>query len=134
MRVPGPPRGRRRPVAGDLWQRVDVMRASESDGATAAGLLTFAWDVILLVKDLALDPRVSRRDKAVAAAAVAYLLLPVDVVPDPLPVLGQIDDLGIVALALRRLLNAAGFDVLYELWRGSDEGLALVLALAGVEN
>jgi uncharacterized membrane protein YkvA (DUF1232 family) len=121
-------------VAGDLWQRVDVMRASESDGATAAGLLTFAWDVILLVKDLALDPRVSRRDKAVAAAAVAYLLLPVDVVPDPLPVLGQIDDLGIVALALRRLLNAAGFDVLYELWRGSDEGLALVLALAGVEN
>jgi uncharacterized membrane protein YkvA (DUF1232 family) len=110
------------------------MRAAEAGGATAEGLLSFLWDVILLVRDLALDRRVSRADKVVAAAAVAYLLLPFDIVPDALPVLGQIDDLGIVALALRRLLNAAGFDLLYELWRGSDEGLTVVLTLAGVEH
>ena len=58
MRVPGPPRGRRRRTPGDLFQRVEAMRAAEAGGVSAEALLTFLGDVILLVKDLALDPRV----------------------------------------------------------------------------
>lgn len=135
MRVPGPPRGHRHVFSGDVRQRVQAMRDGEQDGGTSrAPLLRFARDVILLLKDLAKDPRVSRQDKVVAVLAAAYLVSPVDLVPDTIPVLGQLDDLSVAAFALRRLMAGAGYEVIYELWRGSDEGLSLVLALGGVQE
>lgn len=97
-------------------------------------LLGLAKHVVLLLKDLALDPRVPGRDKLIALAAAAYLASPVDLIPDAIPILGQVDDLGLLAWALRRLLQSAGYGVVTELWRGTDEGLALVLSLAGVQD
>lgn len=122
-------------MPADVLRRVQAMReAEETAGSGISTLLLLARDVILLLKDLAVDPRVSRGDKLFATAAAAYLVLPIDLVPDFIPVLGQADDLGVAILAVRRLLNAAGYDVIYELWRGSDEGLALLLTLAGVQE
>lgn len=69
-----------------------------------------------------------------AGLAVAYLLSPVDLVPDTVPVLGQLDDLGVVAYAVTTLVDAAGADLVRAIWRGSPEGLALVLTLAGVQE
>ena len=132
--VPGPPRGRRRPSLGDTWRRVQAAEEAERSGFAGSGLLRTVGDVILLLKDLASDPRVSRADKIVAGMSAAYLVSPVDLIPDWLPVVGQADDLAMIAVALRRLLNGAGYDLIYELWRGTDEGLALVLTLAGVEQ
>lgn len=97
-------------------------------------MLRFAVDVILLLKDLAVDPRVPREDKLVAGAAAAYLVSPVDLVPGVIPALGQLDDLAVGVLATRRLLIGAGYDVIYGLWRGSEEGLALLLTLSGVQE
>lgn len=136
MRVPGPPRGRRkRLVVGDVLRRVQTAREAEkASGLEAGALLQVAWDAILLLKDLTVDPRVPPRAKLLAGLAVAYLVSPFDLVPDFVPVLGQADDLGLAVLAVRWLLREAGFAVIYELWRGSDEGLALVLTLAGVEE
>jgi uncharacterized membrane protein YkvA (DUF1232 family) len=93
----------------------------------------FIKDVALLLKDCAFDARVSRLDKWVLVAVAVYLLSPVDLVPDAIPVLGRMDDLGLIIWVLRRLLNAAGPNVVRDLWRGSDEGLALVLGAAGME-
>jgi uncharacterized membrane protein YkvA (DUF1232 family) len=90
-------------------------------------------DVALLLKDCAFDARVPRLDKWVLVAAAVYLLSPVDLVPNAIPVLGRMDDLGLIIWALRRLLNAAGPDVVRDLWRGTDGGLALVLGAAGME-
>lgn len=126
------PRGRRG-FTDDLADRVQALRSSEV-GASAAAMLAWVRDVILLLKDLAADERVSRLDKFAAVAAAAYLMSPVDLVPDALPFIGQLDDLGVVALAVRRLLGGAGYHVIAELWRGSDEGLALLLTLAGVQE
>lgn len=95
--------------------------------------LVFVKDVALLLKDCAVDARVPRRDKWVLAAVAVYMLSPVDLVPDVIPVLGQLDDLGLAIWALRRLLQSAGPDVVRELWRGTDEGLALVLGAAGTD-
>jgi uncharacterized membrane protein YkvA (DUF1232 family) len=131
--VPGPPRGRRRPLGGDLAGRVRAMRAAELD-RDPVRVLTFLRDVILLVKDLAVDPRVPRGDKLLAGLGVAYLVSPVDVLPGVLPVLGRLDDLGVAAFVVHRLLAAAGYEVIYQTWRGSDEGLALLLTLAGVQE
>ena len=132
--VPGPPRGRRRPSLGEAWRRVQGMRDAETGGNVVASVLQILGDVVLLLKDLAIDPRVSRSDKIAAGLAAAYLISPVDLVPDWLPVFGQADDVAVIMVALRRLLVGAGYDVIYELWRGSDEGLALVLTLAGVQE
>jgi uncharacterized membrane protein YkvA (DUF1232 family) len=134
-RVPGPPRGRRQPVLDDVLDRVEAMRAAERDNSSlGSALLRLLSDVVLLLKDLATDPRVSTRDKLLAGCAAAYLVSPLDLVPGFIPLVGQADDLVVAAWAFRRLLGAAGYDVIYELWRGSDEGLALVLALAGVQE
>jgi uncharacterized membrane protein YkvA (DUF1232 family) len=103
-------------------------------GRADASLLIFARDVILLLKDLVTDPRLSGRQKVVAGLATAYLLSPVDLVPDWLPLVGQLDDLLVFGYAFRRLCGAAGYEMIYEHWRGTDEGLALVLTLAGVEE
>lgn len=136
MRVPGPPRGRRRrPAVGDIIRRVQAAReAEQTSGLGVGALLGLVRDVILLLKDLAIDPRVPRAAKLLAGLAVAYLVSPVDLVPDIFPAIGQLDDLGVALFAVRLLVQRAGFAVIYELWRGSDEGLALVLTLAGVEE
>ena len=132
--VPGPPKGRRRASLGDAWRRVQAAQDAEQGGNPALSVLRLLGDVILLLKDLATDPRVSRADKIAAGMAAAYLVSPVDLVPDWIPGVGQADDLAVIAMALRRLLHGAGYDLIYEKWRGSDEGLALVLTLAGVET
>ena len=132
--VPGPPHGRRREAIGSAWRRVQSAQDAETSGNPAAALLRLVADVVLLLKDLATDPRVRRSDKIVAGLAAAYLISPVDIVPDWVLGVGQADDLAVIALAFRRLLGGAGYDLIYEKWRGSDEGLALVLTLAGVQE
>jgi uncharacterized membrane protein YkvA (DUF1232 family) len=80
------------------------------------------------------DDRVPRRAKAVAGAAAAYVVSPIDPVPDAIPVVGWLDDLLVASAALRYLLKHAGYGVITDLWRGTDDGLALVLFLGGVER
>jgi uncharacterized membrane protein YkvA (DUF1232 family) len=133
-RVPGPPLGRRRPLLGDTWRRIQAAKDAETTGNPGVSLLHLLGDVILLLKDLATDPRVPRADKIAAGVAAAYLVSPIDIIPDWIPAFGQADDLAVLAVAFRRLLNGAGYDLIYEKWRGTDEGLALVLTLAGVQK
>ena len=75
------------------------------------------------------DPRVPWYVKLLAAAVAAYALSPIDLIPDFIPVLGQLDDAAFVALALRRVVRLAGPGVVTELWPGSERGLRFVLAL-----
>lgn len=96
----------------------------------AREVLTFVPDVARLLRDAARDPRVPRRVKVEAALAAAYLLMPIDFVPDFIPGIGQLDDIAILAWAVRRLLFGAGDPVLRELWRGTDRGLDVLLQLA----
>ena len=90
--------------------------------------------VARLLYDVARDPRVPRRGKLVAAGAGVYLVSPIDVIPGFIPVLGQADDLTVVLWALRYLVRSAGYDVLRDLWRGTEEGFAMLLLVAGVEH
>jgi uncharacterized membrane protein YkvA (DUF1232 family) len=136
--VPGPPRGRRRQAAGPLLERIEAARTIELAGGPVGtwwSMLRLARDVILLVTDLVADPRISRgRRWTPAGIAIAYLVSPVDLVPRRIPVLGRVDDAIVVAWAVRRLLAEAGYEVIYDLWRGTDEGLAMLLTLAGIQE
>jgi uncharacterized membrane protein YkvA (DUF1232 family) len=73
---------------------------------------------------------VPRRSKLLLVALVGYLALPVDLIPDFLPGVGHVDDVFVVAFALRAILRTAGSAVIKENWPGSAESLQLVLRLA----
>jgi uncharacterized membrane protein YkvA (DUF1232 family) len=100
----------------------------------ARALVTFIPDCIVLVTRLARDPRVSRRRKLVLLGLVGYLALPFDLVPDFIPVAGQLDDAIIVALVLRSLIRSGGEELIYELWPGPKQSVALILRFARPRN
>jgi uncharacterized membrane protein YkvA (DUF1232 family) len=85
-----------------------------------------------LLGRLAVDARVSRLDKALVVATIGYVLMPMDLIPDFIPVLGQMDDLFLLALSLDRLMNNAGVDVLLDHWEGHPS--TLEMALSGLER
>jgi uncharacterized membrane protein YkvA (DUF1232 family) len=90
----------------------------------------FLPDCIVLFKRLLRDDRVPRRAKVVLGLLVLYLLMPLDLVPDFIPVAGQLDDAILVAAAIAYVARSAGRDVIEELWPGSERALRVVLALS----
>ena len=73
--------------------------------------------------------RVPRRATVALALLVPYLLMPFDLIPDFIPVLGQLDDALLVAAVVAYVVRVAGPDVVRELWPGSEDGLRAVLRL-----
>jgi uncharacterized membrane protein YkvA (DUF1232 family) len=102
--------------------------------AEARALATFVPDCIVLLRRLIADPEVPRRRKLAAAAAIAYLALPFDVIPDFIPIAGQLDDAIVVALALRHLLRSGGPALLARHWPGPPQSLALIARLSGAAS
>jgi uncharacterized membrane protein YkvA (DUF1232 family) len=84
----------------------------------------------VLFKRLLKDPRVPRRAKVTLALVIPYLVLPFDLIPDFIPVIGQLDDALLVAAVFGYVARSAGRHVIVELWPGSERGLRVVLALA----
>jgi uncharacterized membrane protein YkvA (DUF1232 family) len=95
----------------------------------ARELLAFIPDCVVLVKRLLGDPRVPRRAKLVLIAMLGYLVLPFDLVPDFIPVAGQLDDAILLAAALAYVVRVAGREVVEDAWSGSERGLRVVLVL-----
>lgn len=70
------------------------------------------------------DKRVSMVDKLLVLGAIAYIVMPIDLIPDFIPFFGEIDDLYLLILALQRLIANAGRPVLLAHWSGAREDLA----------
>jgi uncharacterized membrane protein YkvA (DUF1232 family) len=91
----------------------------------------FVPDCLLLFKRLLGEGRVSRGRRFLIGALVGYLALPFDLVPDFIPVAGQLDDAIIVAAVLRLVLRGAGPGLVREHWPGPPASLGVMLWLAG---
>jgi uncharacterized membrane protein YkvA (DUF1232 family) len=89
-------------------------------------------DLIRLLRRLAGDPSVPRGVRVRLALMLAYLVMPIDLIPDFIPVLGYADDAIIVAIALRSVTRHAGPDALDRHWPGTPAGLATLRQLAGL--
>lgn len=94
-------------------------------------ILRLVPDVIRLVKRLASDPTVPRATRWWLIGLLGYLLMPIDLVPDFIPVLGYADDALIVAVVLRFAIRHAGMDAIERHWPGTPAGLRSVLTVAG---
>ena len=96
----------------------------------ARALAGFIPDCIVLFRRLLADDRVPRRSKLLLAALIGYLAMPIDLIPDFIPVAGQLDDAIIVALVLRSVLRAGGPGLLREHWPGPPSSLNALTRLA----
>ncbi|HUQ47623.1 MAG TPA: DUF1232 domain-containing protein [Gemmatimonadaceae bacterium] len=90
---------------------------------TVMGTITELPNFLRLLYGLITDSRVNSVDKLVVAGAIAYILLPVDVIPDFIPFLGEVDDVFLLILALQRLIGNAGRSVLHDYWVGDPAEL-----------
>lgn len=76
-----------------------------------------------LLGGLLTDRRVAMLDKLLVAGAMAYIIMPIDIIPDFIPFLGEVDDLYLLLFALQRLISNTGRNVLYSHWTGAVEDL-----------
>ena len=88
---------------------------------SAPSFLGYIPKFLRLIINLLRDPRVSATDKAILGATVAYLVNPIDIVPDWIPFLGLVDDVYLIALALLRMLLRTDVQVLNQYWDGPGE-------------
>ena len=76
------------------------------------------------------DGRVPTTEKAFLIGAIAYIIAPIDLLPDVIPFLGQVDDLYLVSLTILRLLNRTPADVIREHWEGGGDIARIVSRIA----
>lgn len=96
----------------------------------ARALAGFIPDCIVLMRRLLADERVPRRRKLLIGLLIGYLAMPFDLIPDFIPVAGQLDDVIAVAWVVRRVLRGADRELLAEHWPGPDRSLDVVSRFA----
>jgi uncharacterized membrane protein YkvA (DUF1232 family) len=99
-------------------------------GADARALVRLVPDCVVLFKRLLTDPRVDWWRKVLLVGVIAYVASPIDIVPDFVPIAGQLDDAILVVIAIRVLLRGSGPRLLSEHWPGPARSLEFIRRLA----
>ncbi|HEV7644790.1 MAG TPA: YkvA family protein [Pyrinomonadaceae bacterium] len=119
-RMDKPERASRRQKKEDRLQLNSRMR----------NLLMFLPNLVKLCGRLLSDKRVPATDKALFAAAIIYVIMPLDFIPDVFPFIGQIDDIYLVSLTLLRLINRSDAGIVRHHWSGGGDIVALADSIA----
>ncbi|MBA2378186.1 MAG: DUF1232 domain-containing protein [Blastocatellia bacterium] len=94
--------------------------------------LMFLPNMVTLLGRLMKDARVPKAEKALFLGAIVYVISPIDLIPDMLPFIGQVDDAYVVALTLLRLINRTDETVVREHWSGGGDIVSLADSIAGI--
>ena len=89
-------------------------------------VLMFIPNLLGLLIGLLRDERVSQADKAILAGVIMYVIIPLDIIPDFIPFIGQVDDAYLLAISMLRLLNRADRNVVMDHWKGQPDIKELV--------
>ena len=129
------------PVAGIaaglllLWAGLlIVLWRAKPDGDGLRDALSVLPDVLRLIARLARDGTLPRGLRVRLWLLLAYLALPIDLVPDVIPVIGYADDAVLVVWTLRAVVRLAGAEAVERQWPGSPQGLQTVTRLAGLRT
>ena len=117
--------GRRRAARAAEDAEVATSRSKPRSGfkRTILGTVRQFPNYLRLLGGLITDRRVSRVDKLLVAGALAYIVMPIDLLPDIIPFLGQVDDIYLLMLAIERLIANAGAAVVASHWHGPVSAL-----------
>ena len=102
--------------------------------SAARELATLIPKLLVLFRGLLRDPRVSRGSKFWLWFAIAWLVSPIDLIPEFIPVIGPLDDAIVAALVLRHVLRRSDASVLSEHWHGDPATLAKILRIANART
>ncbi|MFY1585206.1 YkvA family protein [Micromonospora sp. WMMD734] len=91
-------------------------------------------DLVRLLRRLAGDRTLPRGVRVRLGLLLAYLVIPVDLIPDFVPVLGYADDAILVVAVLRSVVRRAGVGALRRHWPGTEDGFAALCRLTGVRH
>ena len=94
-------------------------------------LLRVVPDLLRLVRNLLRDPDVPTGPKVALVVLFAWLISPIDLIPEFVPVLGPLDDAVVAVLVLRYVRRRVGLEELRERWPGTPEGFALLERIIG---
>jgi len=118
-----------------LWLVLVVgLVVARPKGLRAVDAARLMPDVLRLTRDLARDQAIPRRIRFRIWILLAWLVSPIDAIPDVIPVIGFADDIVLTYFVLRSVARAAGNDVLAEHWRGSREGLVALERLLRLDR
>ena len=113
-----------------LWIGLIVLLIALGRRALARELATLVPNLTRLFAGLMRDPRVPLRAKVVLGATALYLAMPIDVIPDFVPIAGSLDDAIVAAFALRFVVRASSPEIVAEHWPGDPATLRRILWLA----
>jgi uncharacterized membrane protein YkvA (DUF1232 family) len=91
-------------------------------------------NMLKLIGRLLKDPRVPRRSKIALGMASAYVVSPIDLIPEVIPIVGWLDDLLIIAYALNRFIERAGPEIVEEHWEGEGDVLGWIQEVLGLTS
>ena len=111
-----------------------VLAVARPTGGLLREALRVLPDVLRLMRRLAADKALPRGVRVRLALLLAYLAIPIDLVPDFIPGLGYADDVIVVTLVLRSVVRRAGLDAVRTHWPGTDDGLIALARLTGLER
>jgi len=119
-------------VLGGAWLRDKYERQERRSGRgprraakrTVLGAVRQIPSYLRLLWGLLTDERVSVLDKVLVGAAIGYVVMPFDLIPDFIPFIGEVDDVYLLVIALQRLISNAGRLVLLDHWGGEAEDLS----------
>ena len=114
-----------------LRARVSEWAASQNNKTNkAASLVLAAPDLFHLCCKLLIDPRTPAKNKITLGAVIAYFISPIDLMPEAIfGPLGYVDDVAFAALAIDKLVESVGENVIREHWAGEEDGLQLVRSI-----
>ncbi|MBE6050424.1 MAG: DUF1232 domain-containing protein [Clostridium sp.] len=86
-------------------------------------------DLTALIYRLLKDKRVPFKTKMAVSASIAYIMFPIDIIPDNIPLIGKIDDLAVIIFALNRISEDVPIQVIAENWNGKDEFITVLKSI-----
>lgn len=115
-------RARSRPAAAPREVEAKPTPRAAAKG-TVASIIREIPNYLKLLGGLLTDRRVAPLDKMLVGAAIVYIIMPLDLIPDFIPFLGEVDDVFLLATAIQRLISNAGKRVVMDYWHGAAEDL-----------
>jgi uncharacterized membrane protein YkvA (DUF1232 family) len=111
-----------------------MLRVLSPDGSSVKQAYRLLPDVLRLISRLARDGSLPRGVRARLWLLLGYLVSPIDIIPDFIPVIGYADDLVVVAIVLRSTVRSAGIDKVRVHWPGTADGFAVLQRLTGTSE
>jgi uncharacterized membrane protein YkvA (DUF1232 family) len=108
-----------------------VLWLARPKGIAAGELLRLVPDTLRLIRGLIADGSVPLDVRAVLVGLLLWLISPIDLIPDFIPVLGTLDDVVVSIVALRYARRRLGLDELHRRWAGTEAGFDTLTRIVG---